>query len=387
MKKMIKNPQYRHITEAVLKDLEKKIVIISGPRQCGKTTLARSLSSSSQYFNYDVSEDRSVLLKKTWDREVDLVIFDEIHKMPKWKSWLKGIYDSDEKNPNILVTGSAKLDTFKKVGDSLAGRHFYFHLHPFDIKELIAAKINLSPDTIMNRIMNVSGYPEPFLTNDLREYKRWRQSHIDLILRQDLLDIQVIRDIRTMELLIELLRSKVGSPLSINSLATDLQKDHKTIQRWLDLLEEVYIIFKITPYSKDIARSVKKEPKYYFYDTGYVNGDESVKLENLIACALLKEAHYQQDVYGKSYSLNFLKVKGGREIDFLLKSHDKENKSLMVEVKLTDDEPAANFKLFGDQIKNTEMIQLVKNLKRDKSNSYGVKVRKASEWLCEINLD
>ena len=385
--KTTKNPRFRHITDAVLKDLEKKIVIISGPRQCGKTTLAKNLTNSFQYFNYDISEDRSIFLKKTWNRDVDLVIFDELHKMPKWKSWLKGIYDSDEENPNILVTGSAKLDTFKKVGESLAGRHFYFRLHPFDIKELSQTKINLSPDTIMDRLMNVSGYPEPFLTNDMREYKRWRQSHIDLILRQDLIDIQVIRDIRTMELLIELLRSKVGSPLSINSLANDLQKDHKTIQRWLDLLEEVYIIFKISPYSKDIARSVKKEPKYYFYDTAYVNGDESIKLENLVACSLLKESHYQQDVHGKSYTLNFLKVKRGREIDFLLKSNDIENKSIMIEVKLSDDEPAPNFKLFGDQVKNVEMIQLVKNLKRDKSNAYGVKIKKASEWLAEIKLD
>jgi hypothetical protein len=385
--KTTKNPRFRHITDAVLKDLEKKIVIISGPRQCGKTTLAKNLTNSFQYFNYDISEDRSIFLKKTWNRDVDLIIFDELHKMPKWKSWLKGIYDSDEKNPNILVTGSAKLDTFKKVGESLAGRHFYFRLHPFDIKELSQTKINLSPDTIMERLMNVSGYPEPFLTNDMREYKRWRQSHIDLILRQDLIDIQVIRDIRTMELLIELLRSKVGSPLSINSLANDLQKDHKTIQRWLDLLEEVYIIFKISSYSKDIARSVKKEPKYYFYDTAYVNGDESIKLENLVACSLLKESHYQQDVHGKSYTLNFLKVKGGREIDFLLKSNDVENKSIMIEVKLSDDEPAPNFKLFGDQVKNVEMIQLVKNLKRDKSNAYGVKIKKASEWLAEIKLD
>lgn len=376
----------RSIQNKIRKDLEKKIVIIAGPRQCGKTTLVKNLSSQFDYLNYDSIEDRAHILKREWSRNKDLVIFDELHKMPKWKSWLKGIYDTEGVTPQIVVTGSAKLDTFKKTGDSLAGRHFYYRLHPFDIKELVQAGYKQNPDTILRTLTHVGGYPEPFLLGDKNEYHRWRKGHLDLILKQDLIDYQTVRDLQSIQILIELLRTKVGSGISVNALATDLQKDPKTVQKWLNILEDLFVIFKVTPYSKNIARSLKKEPKYYFYDGGLVDGDDGIKLENLIACSLIKETHRLIDLEGIEMQLHYLKVKGGREIDFLIHSKEKSIRPILIESKFSDSDASPNFKLFETHFKLPRKIQLVQTLKRNFTTQNHVDVINASEWLTETKL-
>ncbi len=368
------------------KDLKKKIVVLAGPRQCGKTTLAHTLAAKQDYLNYDALEDRKVIHEKIWDRSKSLIIFDELHKMPKWKSWIKGVYDKEGIKPALLVTGSARLNTFRKFGDSLAGRHYYFRLHPFDLKELREASFSLPLKDAFRRLLTVGGYPEPFLNGSLNEYRRWRTGHTDLILRQDLLDLEPVRDLRSIELLLQMLRSKVGSPISANALATDLQKDQKTIQKWLFLLEEVFLIFRVTPHFKDISRSVKKEPKFYFYDTAYVDGTDAQKFENLVACALLKECHFQTDALGRSLNLHYLKIKGGREIDFVIVPEDKLEQITMVEAKWGDDQPSPNFKLFSSHLKKPKQLQLVVDLKRELTTSNGVEVRHALEWLAELKV-
>jgi len=374
----------RLIQEKVREDLKKKIVIISGPRQCGKTTLAKSLSQKFDYYNYDHLDDRSQIIKRQWDRRSPLVIFDELHKMPKWKSWLKGIYDKEGVTPQLLVTGSARLDTFKKTGDSLAGRHFYYRLHPFDIKELVQNRFHQGPHKILEKLFQVGGFPEPFLNGDIQEYRRWRSTHLDLILRQDLLDYGIVKDLRSIEILVELLRSRVGVGVSANALATDLQKDPKTIQRWLEILEDLFVLFKVTPYSKDISKALRKEPKYYFYDSGMVDGDEGIKLENVVASSLLKEAHRRKDAEGIHYRLHYLKVKGGREIDFVLKPDVPQQRPIMIEVKWSDADASPNFQLFESALVNPIKIQLVENLKREFVTQKNVEIRKASEWLCTM---
>lgn len=376
----------RSISPQIQKDLSRKMILIAGPRQCGKTTLSKSLGKNFDYLNYDNLDDRADILARKWERKKDLIIFDELHKMPKWKAWLKGIYDKEGMKPGLIVTGSARLNTFKKTGDSLAGRHFYFRLHPFDLKELTSAKIRMSESEMFSRLISVGGYPEPFLNGDENEYRRWRQGHIDIILKQDLSDLENIKDLKSMEILIQLLRTRVGSGISANALATDLQKDPKTIQRWLEILEDLFVIFRVTPYHKDIARAVKKEPKFYFYDTGFVQGDNSQKLENMVACALLKEAHFLMDVKGKPYALHFLKVKGGREIDFALIPEEKDEVATMIEVKWGDSDVSPNFKLFEGAFKGCHKIQLVQDLKKEHTSASGVKVRKASSWLCNFEI-
>jgi len=376
----------RSIENQILKDLSTKIIILSGPRQCGKTTLSKSLFTSYDYLNYDSSEDRLKLLKKQWDRKLKMVIFDEIHKMKKWKSWLKGIYDKEGVTPHIMVTGSAKMNLFKKAGDSLAGRHFNFRLYPFDLKELnLKFKYHhLSEQEIFNRLMRVGGFPEPFLNGDPKFYNRWRKSHIDLILRQDLIDLGSVRDINALETLILLLSERVGTPISYASLAKDLERDPKTIKAWLNVLENLYVIFKITPFHKDIARSIKKEPKYYFYDNGLVRGHDGAKLENIVACSLLKEVHRLEDVEGFNTSLYYLKAKGGKEIDFLVLTENE--RPWLIEVKWGERDLSPNFKIFQSHFKNPHRIQLVYELEKDYMTQDGHEIRRAIPWLSSFNL-
>jgi predicted AAA+ superfamily ATPase len=363
-------------------DLLQKIVLLTGPRQSGKTTLAQKLFPDFEYFTYDLAEHRVDLLEKSWRRDCDLIIFDELHKMKNWKSWLKGIYDTRGLTPPMLVTGSARLDTARRMGDSLAGRFFQYRLHPFDLKEVKAA---LRPDEGLDRLMRFGGFPEPFLKGEERFYNRWRKSHHDIILRQDLLDLESVRSISALETLIELMRRRVGSPVSYNSLARDLQRDPKTIKRWLELLENMYIVFKVAPYHTNIARSLLKEPKYYFYDTPQVYGNEGGKLENIVACALLKELDFLEDTLGRSCSLCYLRDKDGREIDFLVVIDHRP--VIMIEVKWAENNLSRNFAIFSKYLGYPPGIQLVGRLEREKSFESGDQILNAAYWLTELDLE
>jgi predicted AAA+ superfamily ATPase len=373
---------HRYLETSLSEDLNKKILLLTGPRQCGKTTLSKMLIPDFQYINYDLAEHRLLLMEKGWDREKALIIFDELHKMNNWKSWLKGIYDVEGIPPALLVTGSARLAAFRKTGDSLAGRHFQFRLHPIDFKEAVAYT-ELDSKEIFNRLMAVGGFPEPFLNGTTRYYNRWKRSHIDLILREDLITLSAVRDIQSIETLIELLRSRVGSLVSSNSLARDLQKSPNTIQSWLKLLEDLYVIFRVTPYHKNIARGILKEPKFYFYDNGMVIGDDGIKLENLVACALLKELHRCQDVEGENLDLHFIRNKEGQEIDFLI-TCDKEPQQL-IEVKWSDDSLSPHFKKFLPKaaLKRT---QVVGQLQQSKSFPSGERIEPATKFLSTLCL-
>ena len=296
----------RYLQDAIQKDIDNKIVMISGPRQTGKTTLAKMLDFEHDYFNYDLAEHRVQLNEKSWNRDKELIIFDELHKMSDWKRWLKGVFDVEGVPPRLLVTGSSNLSTFRKTGDSLAGRHFSFRLHPIDLHEALMAT-KLSEEETIERLFTCGGFPEPFLKGKKTFYNRWRRSHIDLILKEDLLTLSLVRDLQSIETLIELLRGRVGSSVSANSLANDLQKSPKTVMNWLTLLENLFVIFKISPHHKNVARSLLKEPKYYFYDNAFVVGDDGVKFENLVANSLYKYTHYQQDVNGEDIKLSYVR--------------------------------------------------------------------------------
>ena len=373
----------RYLKDPLAEEIDKKILLLTGPRQCGKTTLSKMLTTDFQYINHDLAEHRLLLAEKSWDREKALIIFDELHKMHEWKSWLKGIYDVEGIPPGLMVTGSARLDAFRKVGDSLAGRHFQFRLHPIDLKEALAYSDLGAPD-IFTRLMAVGGFPEPFLNGTTRYYNRWKRSHIDLILKEDLLTLSAVRDIQSIETLIELLRSRVGSPVSSNSLARDLHKSPNTIQSWLKLLEDLYVIFRVTPYHKNIARSILKEPKFYFYDNGMVMGDDGIKLENLVACALLKEIHRFQDVEGENCRLHYVRNKDGQEIDFLVTRANKPER--LIEVKWADSSLSPHFKKFFPRAQ-LKRVQVVGELKQSKSYPSAERIEPAIKFLSELSLE
>lgn len=319
--------------------------------------------------------------KQSWDRSKDLVIFDELHKKKNWKSWLKGISDVEGIPPRYIVTGSARLDTARKAGDSLAGRYFLYQLHPFDIKEV---QHQVPREEALERILSVSGFPEPFLKNEAQFYRRWKKTHTDIILRQDLVDLESIRDIPAVETLIELIRRSVGSPVSYASLARDLERDAKTVKTWLTYLENLYILFPVRPYHKNVGRSILKEPKYYLYDTADVSSGEGGRLENCVACSLLKELHRVRDIMGYDADLKYLRTKDRKEIDFAVIINGKVTH--LIEVKSADSTVSANFRHFSKIFPDAKKIQLVRTLNREKTYPDGTEIRQLSAWLRDIDF-
>ena len=372
----------RYLEKSIKEDLKEKIVLLSGPRQVGKTTLSKQLISSYMYLNYDSTADRKIIRAEEWARDVQLVIFDELHKMKKWKSWIKGVHDTEEIPPYLLVTGSARLETYRKGGDSLAGRFFSYRLHPLTVNE-ICSFLNEEPKTALDKLLKFGGFPEPYLKANETFAKRWRRTHVDTIIREDLLDLEKVRDIKSIEILIDLLRARVGSLTSYSSLANDLQVSVHTVKHWLQVLENLYIIFPVHPYHRNIARSILKEPKYYLFDTGAVDGDIGAKLENVVALALLRQLHLIEDTTGSKAVLHYLRDKEKNEVDFLILIDKKP--SLMIEVKVSDENFSKSLYRFHDFLKDAKPIQVVYNLKRKKSTRV-MEMLPAHEFLSDIKI-
>lgn len=365
----------RSLESLIAKDLSEKIVLLSGPRQVGKTTLSKSLySGNSEYFNLDSEEHRLLVRKMAWRRDCDLVIFDELHKLKKWKSWIKGVYDTEGVTPRLLVTGSARLDAYRRGGDSLAGRFYSYRLHPFSVSEV---KENIQPDEAFDRILRFGGFPEPFLKGNESAARRWRRSHTDRILREDLLDIASVRDLKGIETLVELLRHSVGSTISYDSLSRDLQVSPHTVKQWVGMLECLYILFVVTPYSRNIARSLLKAPKVYFYDTGFVKEDAGARFENAVACALLKRLHFLEDTLGEKCSLHYVRDKEKREVDFLTIREGKPEFLIETKVSHPDVSPLKHFSSF---LRSAKPLMLVKEMKRELELEH-VPIKQASHWL------
>lgn len=334
------------------------------------------------YLNYDSTSDRKIIHAEEWTRDVEMVIFDEVHKMKKWKSWIKGIYDVEGNSPSILVTGSARLDTYKKGGESLAGRFFSYRLHPLTVKE-ICLYLKEDSKTALDQILSFGGFPEPYLKKNKRFAKRWRRTHTDTIIREDILDLERVRDIKSIEILIDLLRVRVGSTTSFASLSNDLQVSIHTVKHWLQILENMYVIFPVRPYHKNIARSLLKETKYYLYDTGAVDGNPGAKLENTVACALLRELHFIEDTTGSTVALHYLRDKEKNEVDFLLIIDNKP--LMMIEVKLSDDSFSPSLFRFNKFFKNIKSLQIVHNLRHKKAKG-SVNMLSAHEFLKELKF-
>ena len=377
----------RYLDDFIPRDLAKKMVFVTGPRQVGKTTLSQMLLAgmAGQYLNYDVVEDRSLIMRQGWSPQASLLVLDEIHKMPAWKLWPKGVFDGKPQRQQLLVTGSARLDTFRQAGESLAGRFFAWRLHPISVREW-CVQTGAKPADALTHLLARGGFPEPCLAVNDDDAQRWRRQYFDGLIRNDVLEFSRLHELTAMRLFAELLRQRVGSPLSLASMARDLNVSPITLKRYLEILEALYIVFVVRPWHHNIARATLQAPKVYFFDTGLVQGDEGVRFENLVACHLLKQVHWQQDAKGKEVDLHYVRTKDGAEVDFCLSDKAPAGDTLthLIECKLGDSKPHPALKRFAEQWTDGQAVQVMRNLHHEQDHGR-VQIRQAATWLQRLD--
>ncbi|PIU48081.1 MAG: hypothetical protein COS94_03830 [Candidatus Hydrogenedentes bacterium CG07_land_8_20_14_0_80_42_17] len=378
---MIKRSMYLNMWQDL--SSEKKMIFLSGPRQVGKTTFAQKIAEgfkNNLYFNWDIISQKRLLIQEPTffeninrkDESIPLVIFDEMHKYSKWKNYLKGIYDEFAGDYKFLVSGSGRFDLYKKGGDSLAGRYFQLHLFPLTVAELSNKRKSfkdfaVSPLTnfdftnlkitskIWQTLFNVGGFPEPYVNGKKTFFNKWTANYTSQIVREDIKSISDIKNTDYIEILFSLLPKRVGSPISMNNIAEELQVSFGSIKEWLKLLEIFYLVFRIGPWTKKISRSILKEKKLYLYNYPEIS-DESYRFENMVAVELLR-AVYNWNEYGYGrFTLHYLRNKEKEEVDFLICENN--NPKILIETKFSDDAPSKNLIYFQKKL-NIPAIQLV----------------------------
>lgn len=364
----------RYLQEQIAKDLQEKMVFVAGPRQVGKTTLAKQflVDTNLGYLNWDIALNRQQIL--TYELpNTRLWIFDEIHKYKDWRNYLKGIYDQYATTRQILVTGSAKLDYYRRGGDSLQGRYHYLRLYPLSAKEIGATSNN-----DLEELLNFGGFPEPFFKANHIDTKRWSRQYRQRLIEEDLVKLEQVRDLGNLELLMLRLPDLVGSPLSINALREDLQVSHATVANWLDIFVRLYAIFRITPFGAAHLRAVKKEQKHYHYDWTLVE-NSGARFENMVALHLLKWVHFLQDIEGRELELRYFRDIDGREVDFIVT--DKLKPILAIECKSTDTTISAGLKYFQAKFPECKSVQISLNGTKDYISKEGIHVCPALKFL------
>lgn len=331
----------------------RQMLFLMGPRQVGKTTLAKMIKKGRHYLylNWDVLDDRKLILKgpKAVAESADLaiakshkpfVIFDEIHKYRQWKTFLKGFYDKYGTLCKILVTGSARLDVYQKGGDSLMGRYFAYRIHPFSIAELTAPTIGRIPirripkkisEASFNKLWICGGYPEPYQKGSKTFLRRWQRDRFSNFFRQDIRELTDVSNLDSIEHLAMLIEQCSGQLISYETLAKEVLVTGKTIKSWIQILKRIYYCFEVKPYFRNVARSLRKEPKYYLCDWTRCPNEDGPRAENFVACHLNKAVHFWNDHGFGTYQLHFIRDRNKREVDFLVTEDHKP--WMLIEVK------------------------------------------------------
>jgi hypothetical protein len=366
----------RYLALQILKDLERKMVFVAGPRQVGKTTLARSLPGAGRgYLNWDDPEHRERILRRELPPS-DFWVFDEVHKYRKWRNYLKGLFDTRPRDQRILVTGSARLDFYRFGGDSLQGRYHFLRLHPFSVAEL-----GLRNEGAVRDLLALGGFPEPYLGGSETEARRWSREYRNLLIREEIVSLERVQDLGQLELLVLRLPELVGSPLSINAVREDLQVSHKTVSTWLQILERLYSIFRLSPFGAPRIRAVKKEQKHYHFDWSLVP-EAGQRFENLIASHLLKWVHYGQDVHGRDLELRYFRDVDGREVDFVVT--DRRKPVLFVESKWSDTAVDGSLRYLKTRFPSADAWQVSAAGKKDYITPEGIRVSPAIRLLSTL---
>lgn len=363
----------RYLFQQIQTDLTKKMVFVGGPRQVGKTTLAKSLLlNKTGYLNWDVPAHRELILRRELPA-APFWIFDEFHKYRFWRNYLKGLYDVKLSEQKIMVTGSARLDYYRYSGDSLQGRYYYLRLHPLSFAEL-----HLQSQSDLLDLLQLGGFPEPYFSSQEVEAKRWSREYRTRLIREDMVQLERVHDLGNIELLAMRLPELVGAPLSINALREDLQVSHKSVSTWIKILERMYAIFRLGPFGSPKIRAVKKEQKHYHFDWTLIS-DMSFRFENLVACALLKWVHFQQDTKGEEVELYYFRDIDGREVDFVITANKKPIQ--LIECKWSDASISPALKYLKERFSDCAAWQISAAGKKDFIGEHNIRVCPAMIFL------
>lgn len=367
-------PKNRYLADQVRADLARKMVFVGGPRQVGKTTLAKNLLADNPngYLNWDIAKDREAILRHELPAS-PIWVFDELHKYKQWRGYVKGLFDQYRDQQQILVTGSARLDYYRHAGDSLQGRYHYLRLNPLSVAEL-----SLDSQEAFIELLTLGGFPEPFFSSSHIEARRWSREYRERLIQEDLLSLEQVRDVGTLERLMIRLPELVGSPLSINSLREDLQVSHKTVANWLDIFERLYAIFRLTPFGTPKLRAVKKEQKHYHYDWTLID-NEGLRFENMVAVHLLKWVQFLQDTEGRDIELQYYRDVDSREVDFIIT--EKSTPLMAIECKWNDTDISKGLIYFKKHFPACEAWQISMCGKKDYLSLQGVRVCNAIKLL------
>ena len=366
-------PLARYLHEPIRRDLKRKMVFVGGPRQVGKTRLGQALiPASSSYLNWDVAEHREAILRRELP-PTRAWLFDELHKYRGWRNLLKGLYDAAPGRRQILVTGSARLDLYRYGGDSLQGRYHYYRLHPLSV-----AEVGISSPADLRALLKLGGFPEPFLGGSETEARRWSREYRERLVREEIVGLERVHDLGQMELLVLRLPELVGSPLSINALREDLMTSHKTVSRWLDILERLYAVYRLPPFGAPRIRAVKKEAKHYHFDWSLVK-DDALRFENMVAGHLLKWVHFLIDTEGRDLELRYFRDVDGREVDFVVVEDRKPVQ--MIECKWSDAPVAPGLRYLKARFPRCEAWQISMNGVKDYETPEGIRVTPALRFL------
>ena len=354
---------------------QRQMAFVSGPRQVGKTTTCRIHGDT--YINWDNIDDREAILAgptKLIDqfqldrlsRTLPVVIFDELHKYPRWKQFLKGFFDTYADQLRIMVTGSSRMDVYRRGGDSLMGRYFLYRMHPFSVAETLTQDL---PDekriirqpkkvssTNFDALWNHGGYPEPFLKRDMRFSRRWQSLRLEQLVREDIRDLTQIQQLDQLELLVKLLAERSAHQLIYGSLASNVRVSIDTARRWIYVLVSLHLGFLIRPWFKNVSRSLRKEPKWFLRDWASIK-DPGDKAETFVACHLLKAVEGWNDIGLGRFELGYLRDKEKHEVDFLVARDGKP--WFLVEVKLHDESISPSLKYFQQQLAAPFAFQVV----------------------------
>jgi hypothetical protein len=326
-----------------------------------------------------------------------LVVLDEIQKYPRWKNYLKGLFDTYRTQADFLVTGSGRLDIYQRGGDSLLGRYHQYRLHPFSVSEILGNSADLDyacektvatmqkkkhssrrEQEAFEQLYVFGGFPEPFVKQSHRNLNLWHKERRNLIIREEMRTLTRIQLLSQVEHLVELLELRVASLLSVNSLSSDIQASYQSIKLWIDYLERLYYLYRLRPYSHKVQRSLSREPKLYFWDWSGL-ADAGARFENIIASHLLKWCHFNQDWGLENLELYFVRDKEKREVDFLV----TKNKVpwLLVEAKSGSKTVEKSIGYFAEQLKVKHCFQVVKGPLEQNGTSSGISVVDAPSFL------